>query len=475
LGVSLSAAETYIFVDDSAIASKQGVTRVLHAGTKLPRPVLEAGRPWEGRRIYTYGSVHFDAAQGLFHMWYNARVSSEVAGRFENPFLKHADVVLHATSRDGIHWTRANAGVYAFDGSKANNVVHHFHSPSVVVDDSDPARRYTMAGSSRIFKGYSLAFSADGIHWRDAPYNPVIPSSDTVTLTRNPANGEYMMFHKWGAEVRGFRRRTIWLSTSRDRKNWSKPELVLAPDEIDDQWARGPGQRTEMYVMSAFPYAGQFLGLVSMFRITSETDRAKLKAFSPSEPPSGADGPIDIQLAVSKDGRKWERTAERKPVIALGAPGSFDAGCILGVSNAVVNEDEVWVYYTAITTTHGGDLPAKRISIGRASWRLDGFASLHAEKGDITTVPLPLAGKRVLVNAGAAGGRVEVEVLDAAGKPIAGFARSDCRALSGAGVRQLVRWKGGERVPAQAKSLRVFLEDADLYAIRLEAAPATGK
>ena len=161
-------------------------------------------------------------------------------------------------------------------------------------------------------------------------------------------------------------------------------------------------------------------------------------------------------------------------MIPLGAPGSYDAGCILGVSNAVTSNDEIWVYYTAITTTHGGDLPAKRISIGRASWRLDGFASLHAGKGDITTVPLPLAGKRVLVNAGAAGGRVEVEVLDAAGKPIAGFARGDCCALSSAGVRQPVRWKGGERVPAPAKSLRVFLEDADLYAIRLEAAPAKG-
>ena len=151
-------------------------------------------------------------------------------------------------------------------------------------------------------------------------------------------------------------------------------------------------------------------------------------------------------------------------MIPLGAPGSYDAGCILGVSNAVTSNDEIWVYYTAITTTH----------VGRASWRLDGFASLHAGKGDITTVPLPLAGKRVLVNAGAAGGRVEVEVLDAAGKPIAGFARGDCCALSSAGVRQPVRWKGGERVPAPAKSLRVFLEDADLYAIRLEAAPAKG-
>lgn len=466
--VSLSAADTYIFVDDSAVAAKQGVRRMLHQGKKLPQPVIEAARPWEGRRVYTYGSVHFDQSRGLFQMWYNSRIADEAAARFEDTRLKRADIVLHATSRDGIHWRRTNAGVYAYDGSTANNVVHYFHSPSVVVDDADPSRRYTMVGSSRIYKGYSLAFSPDGLHWKDAPYNPVIPSSDTVTLTRNPRTGEYLMYHKWGAEVRGFKRRSIWLSTSRDRRNWSKPELVLAPDEIDDQWVKEPKQRTEMYVMSAFPYANKFLGLVSMFRITSERKREELKAFSPSEPPSGADGPIDIQLAVSDDGRKWSRTEERKPVIALGPAGSYDAGCILGVSNAVIHGDEIWVYYTAITTTHGGDLPAKKISIARASWRLDGFASLYADEGQVTTTPLPVAGKQVILNADAKGGRLQVEALDSAGQPLRGFTRSDCKPVTGDGVRQTVTWKGGTRVPSSAHSLRFHLSKAHLYAIRLE-------
>ncbi len=464
----LTASDTYIFVDDSAIVGMQGVRRVLHQGARLPKPILEPERPWEGRRIYTYGSVHYDAARKLYRMWYNSRIPVEVAARFADAKLKHADVVLHATSPDGLHWTRTNAGLFDFDGAKANNVVHHFHSPSVVVDDSDPARRYTMVGSDRKAKGYSIAFSPDGLHWTDAPYNPIVPSSDTVTLTRNPATGEYLMFHKWNTEIRGFKRRTIWLSTSRDRRQWSKPELVLAPDEIDDEWVKQPEQRTEMYVMSAFPYAGKFLGLVSMFRVTASRNRSELKAFSPSEPPSGADGPIDIQLAVSSDGRKWSRTGERKPVIALGPAGSYDAGCILGVSNAVITENEIWVYYTAITTTHGGDLPDKRITIGRASWRLDGFASMHADQGHITTVAMQLAGKRLLVNAAAKSGRVEVELLDGNNKPLRGFSRADARPLTGDGVRQSVSWKGGHRAPAAARSLRVYLNKADLFAIRLK-------
>lgn len=466
LALRLSAADTYIFVDDSAIARKQGVERVLHQGKKLAKPVLEPERPWEGRRVYTYGSVHFDPAQGIFRMWYNARIRQETAAGFEDAKLKGADLVLHATSRDGIHWERSNAGIYKFNGSTANNVVHHFHSPSIVVDDGDPAKRYKMFGWGRIFKGYSTAVSADGIHWQDSPGNPVIRSSDTTTMTRNPATGEFMAYHKWPAEVRGFKRRSIWLATSKDFTNWSKPELVLAPDEQDDEWVAGPKQRTEMYDMSAFPYAGQFLGLVAMFHIQQQKSSEELgKPFSASEPPSPVDGPIDIQLVTSKDGHRWARSAERKPVIALGAPGSYDAGCILGVSNPVVYKDEIWVYYTAITTTHGGDLPAKRISIGRASWRLDGFASLHAKDGFIETVPLPLDGNRVQVNAR---GRVDLEVIGADGRPVAGFAKSDFESLSGDGIRQIARWKGGDRLPQPAKSLRVFLKNADLFAIRLE-------
>jgi len=78
------------------------------------------------------------------------------------------------------------------------------------------------------------------------------------------------------------------------------------------------------------------------------------------------------------------------------------------------------------------------------------------------------AGKQVLVNAEAGGGRVALEVLDAGGRPLAGFSRSDCRALAGDGVRQPVRWRGGSRAPPAARSLRVLLRNARLYAIRLE-------
>ena len=69
--------------------------------------------------------------------------------------------------------------------------------------------------------------------------------------------------------------------------------------------------------------------------------------------------------------------------------------------------NELWLYYTAITTTHGGYAPKKKIASALAKWRLDGLVSLGADQagGVVETVPLCCAGDRLVVNADAAGDR----------------------------------------------------------------------
>ena len=157
-------------------------------------------------------------------------------------------------------------------------------------------------------------------------------------------------------------------------------------------------------------------------------------------------------------------------MIPLG-PSAYDAGCILGVSNGVVVVgDEMWAYYTAITTTHGGFVPEKVISIGRAAWRLDGFVSLDAEGSDgvVETVPLQPAGSKLSVNVEAAAGQCRVAVLDAAGTPLAGYSLEDCQPLSGDGVRQTVRWKTKDQLPTDRPiRLRFHLDHAKLYSYRI--------
>jgi len=458
--------ETRIFVDDALVAVKTGVVRKVHPCRKLPGPVVEPERPWEGRRVYVYGTVHYDAAARLFRMWY---ASYPPAGKRDNRLTRSPRaLVLYATSTDGVRWSRPNLGLYEYAGSKDNNIVYDLDSPSVLVDarEPDPAKRYKMIGRGRRKGGGHgawVAYSSDGVHWKDYPVNPVFKSSDTITFTRDPYRGDYLAFHKLGAKIRGYRRRVVWLATSRNMQTWSPSKLVMAPDEVDDAWVKQKGQRTEFYNMSAFAYAGQFLALVPTFRLTRT-----LKDPAPDQ--SSHDGPIHAQLVHSRDGRNWRRLDDRTPAIPNG-PADFDAGCILGVTNTpVIRDEEIWIYYTAITTGHGGAMPEKRITIGRAAWRLDGFVSLDAgdEEGVVETVALRLTGNRLIVNADASKGYLTVEVLNQGGRLLPGYASRDCIPLRTDAVRYVVRWKDHDRLKTERPvRLRFRLRNAELYAFKI--------
>ena len=182
----------------------------------------------------------------------------------------------------------------------------------------------------------------------------------------------------------------------------------------------------------------------------------------------------------SRDGHNWQRFEDRSPIIPRGAPGSFDAGCILcSADRPLIHGDEVWHDYTAVNTMHGGPMPPKTISIGRAAWRLDGFVSLDAGHfgGIVETVPLQSAGERqapLEVNVDAAAGSLAVDVLSAGGEPLAGYARQDCQAVHTDSVRQTVRWNGGAALPdGQPLRLRFHLQDASLYSFRIRETGAT--
>ncbi len=464
-----------LFADESGIQSRSGLVRTTHPARTRPAPVLEATQPWENGRIYIYGSVYRDEASGELRMWYMSRPSTgRVVGTTRSakgqvPGLRNdgADLVLYATSRDGIRWHRPELRLYPFAGSLANNIVFDLHSPSVLLDlrDSDPGKRYKMLGC---WRGYRAAYSSDGLNWNSYPKSAVLEHSDTITLAQNPATGEYLAYHKCPATVRGYPRRVVWLSRSTDFQTWTAPELVFAPDEADDEWATEPRQRTEVYDMSVFAHAGGYIGLPAMFRVMAERPRSELQ---PEQSPH--DGPVDIQLASSTDGKVWRRPWPRNPIIPRGNPGTFDGGAILGVSSTAVNtETETWVYYTAITTGHGAPIPPKRCSIGRAEWRLHGFVSLDAgpEGGRLETLPVQFSKSELYVNVDAPRGELRVQLLESDGRPIVGFSLADCLSLSADDTHARVRWNGGAQLPTD-RPVRVAIEmrNARLYSLSEDA------
>ncbi len=434
------------------------MVRRTHPCRKLPQPVIAGLESWQApsddKRVYIYGTV-LPAAEGEgLRMWY----------------MRHQNQVLYAESADGVAWQRPELGLVEVDGSTRNNTLPiRLHSPSVIYDptDADPQRRYKMFGVSRAPEnaGYCTAHSADGYSWQFYPANPVLTGGDTCCLVRDPASGDYLAFHKRYGTHCGNRCRLVYLSSSPDLQSWSEPTLVMAPDEIDDAQTRAEGGLfSQFYHMSAIPYGGMWLGFVTHFRHTGPPAEK-----GPEQSP--ADGPIDVQLVHSRDGRSWSRCADRSPVIPNG-PHAYDAGCILGVANGpIVTEDEVWLYYTGITTTHGGYMPKKQITVARAAWRLDGWVSLDAAQapGTVETTPMPANGRRLIVNVDATGGELRAELLDASQTPLPDYRLADCRPVVGDGVRQPIQWETHSELPAgRPVSVRFQFSNASLYSFSIE-------
>jgi len=222
--------------------------------------------------------------------------------------------------------------------------------------------------------------------------------------------------------------------------------------------------------LSVFPHAAGFIGLATMFRVLGKNREAS--ELTPGQSPT--DGIVDVQLITSADGRVWQRTHPRMSVIPRGPRGSFDAGTILGVSSACVDMGEdTWVYYTALTTSHGAPVPPKRISIGRAEWRRHGFVSLDAgERGRVETKPLRLGYSSLIINANAEGGELRVALLEADGSAIAGCALEDCEPLRADATCWRAHWRSGASAPTE-RPVRVVIamKQAQLFSIASDAAP----
>lgn len=476
---SLKKGEKQLFVDDLMIKKKRGVTRVVHPAKKLERPVLEAEMPWEIRdkdgfldkRVNIYGTVLHDEKTGTFRMWYADPGS-----------------VLYATSKDGVHWERP---VLSIKGE--NNVTDlHLHSHSIIEDrfEADPKKRYKAVGNAgrgvdeakllrlkdkfelvdwyrdKDHRLYYAAHSPDGFRWTVDP-EPILLGCDTITLSQDPVTGEYLAFHKRQGDPRTVGIRQVFLSVSKDMEHWSEPQPVMVADEMDHKAAKKlkGGTYSEFYNLSAFPYAGQWLGFATPFRRV-EPPSALFGNDEVDGRKRSATGIIDVQLVHSRDGRHWHRCSDRSPVIALG-PHPYDAGSIFGLCNSpVFVGDEMWMYYTAVTTPHGGLGPVKQQSIARASWRIDGLASLQAKAtpGIIETHEFVPQGSQLRVNADVKKGSLVVEVLDADGEVIKGYDKESSAIQKQDSVRLPIQWKKAKALPDGVPiRLRFHLENGDLF------------
>ncbi len=415
-----------LFVDRFLIGEEKGTQLKLHEPHITPAMTEPADN-------MEYGTVIKDG--DLFRLYTRDARGAKRDG--DEP-----EVTRYCESRDGIRWTKPKLGLHEIDGSKENNVILHqapFCHNFCPVLDAKPgvAKEERFKALAGTVKSGLVAFvSGDGIHWKKFRAEPVITytkeyafDSQNVSFW-SESEGCYVCYFRHFLDKK---LRSVCRTTSPDYLKWSEP-VPMKPNF--------PGEH--LYTTLTHPY----------FR-APHIYVALPTRFHPERGES-----TDILFMTARGSAPFDRTF-REAFIRPGLdPARWGNRSNYAALNVVpTGPNEMSIYTT----------PFRRFTL-----RTDGFASVHAgaDVGEMVTRPLKFAGKSLLVNyATSAGGSLRVEVQNADGKAIPGFALADCRNLVGDAIDQKVSWTKGKDVgelAGQTVRLRFVMQEADLFALQFQ-------
>ena len=299
--------------------------------------------------------------------------------------------------------------------------------------------------------GITKATSPDGIHWnRNVDGTPWRPGGNgTNVLGWDPLAGEYVAFMRMypPGSSPAESQISIFRATSDDFLQWSEPDLVLSPEREDLDFKGFPALIYEHYYIA---WLWVWKGRESNF-----------------------------ELAVGRDGVKWQRIAPGRVAFPLGAPGTWDSEMV-SLNAPIVRDGQIWIYSGAWNHPYSRDAMERvqqgwikdgqrmQRAIGVAMLRLDGFVSLSAtgSPGTVTTKTFLVPGGSLFVNADVRG-ELRAELLDSEGRILAGYSAEDCVPIRTDGIRHMIRWDRAiqlDSLQGRAVRLRFHIRDSDLYA-----------
>jgi len=488
-GVFALESHKQLFVDDLILESRGTTQRVQHSFKKDPRnPVFEQEYPWERQGVLNFvSSVHYDPQTRLFTAWYHSMLGEPDGKKGElgrTPLIAYSD--------DGIRWQRPLIGQKEYLGSKVNNVVPMANNIVPIPDAKDPAKRFAGYLYSPEKNALAVSYSPDGLAgWSE--FKAVCGGGrDVVTACRDELGGGYFSFMKW--RLGTWNRRAAWAAWGPTPDAMTRGPINITADLDDDagsadrvaaafpvlDFVQANQLHTEIYEVTPFIYEGHYFGLPMRFDVSGKGG-------------GNVDGLTDVMLIASRDkqGKNgWQRPGGKQapPLLALGKWGEWDSGQIYGPNGLLVVDDEIVLYYSGACFGHepagsksdGEGNPAYRAAIGRATLRLDGLVSLHADADDaeIATKLVTFTGSQLQVNVACPKGMLRVELRDALGNPIPGFTFEDCDRFTGDALRHVVSWHAKTDLSALAGKpiqVRFQLTNGDLYAMQFTGGAAGGK
>lgn len=481
-----------LFVDDALVEKRTGKAE-LRLHHPVPRDVaITHDAPWEGSAT-GYHSIFQDGDR--YRMYYRGWHLAVEAGKLKSN--AHPMFYCYAESRDGIRWTRPELGLHKFQGSKANNIVMVGGPVGAMTLDMEnaaffrdanpqaaPDARYKALVHTRKPNGMGAFKSADGLRWSPMSDAPVITAgafdSQNVAFW-DAVRGEYRAY--WRYFTAGVTDEHTWkpgghrdirTATSKDFIRWETPHNLVYEDSPPEELytnAVMPYHRAP-HLLVGFPTRYIERGWSASMRALPEPGHRELRARLRERYGTAL---TEGLLMTSRDGVKFKRWNEAFLRPGIERPGTWFYGShypgwhIVETKSALAGApNELSLYATENYWTGA----SRSCALRRYTLRLDGFVSVSAPMsgGELVTRPLTFKGTTLAINfASSAAGGVRVEIQDAAGKPLPGFALEDCPPIFGDSIARTVTWRQGEDVgPLEGRAVRLRFEikDADLYAFQ---------
>jgi len=453
-----------LFVDDYLIAQTNGVVRHWNAPVKEPSPLIQ---PMDdaGCTVATDGGLWWDPTIRKFRLWY------------ETDWCGH---LRYAESDDGLAWQFPDLGIV-----KGTNRV--FAEKSEKMDSWSVFPDYTAENPYAAWWLYvsapggntedTVSFSTDGRRFERRGVTGL--SGDRSSLYYDPFRGTwvYSLRSYWGG---GRSRRVVTsadiLPTEPYTCDDAKPDGVR---RLAEKWDSLPS--VMLYNFTAVAYESLMLGVMETFRSPKKNALGHMDNDACED--VGLPKHTHLRFAFSRDGRNFAKGGERCAIYPEEwGSGKWDTGYLaIAGGICVIRDERLWFYYSGFrgdgTRTRekgfrwGRNGMYRNGSIGVASLRRDGFAGMVADgEGTLTTKPLKFTGSHLFVNAECRFGAVSAEILDADGKVLPGFGRTDCTELACAdATRHELKFKGGDLAALGSRnvSIRFHLRMATLYAFWL--------
>ncbi|PRD48749.1 glycosyl hydrolase family 32 [Sphingobacterium haloxyli] len=451
-----------LFVDDFLI-EETTLNRVFHQAEKwegnpvfFPETEHELGERHKNKAV-TYlghGGVFYDPSAQEFKMFYTAGwrgglalATSKDLLRWERPELGLAgeNLILPPgplmAGGDNAIWLDLNAKDSAQRYKAIIERLHGWRSNFNTRDDSPTHTLHTSADGLIWSQGITTRRAEDYSSFFYNPFREVWSYS-----IKKSVSGRKRFY----AESKDFMRGASW----ENMVYWVNADSLDEPDsEI--------GNTPQLYSLNGIAYEsimlGQFYILLGPYnRVCEEGRFPKI---------------TELKMGFSRDGFHWDRPDRRPFIEATRDEKDFDRAYLHGTMGVcLVMGDKLWFPYTGYSgiSPDGYRGMYTGASIGMATLRRDGFASMEAgkKKGILLTRPVTFRGKHLFVNVDCPDGELQVEVLDEQNRVLKQFNAKTSRPIRTDKTLQKVEWQAGDDLSDLAGTpvkFRFHLTNGKLY------------